>query len=165
MGLWDRVQDQDIKTARGTRGGVYFKPGNYTAQIVRCKEIETRGKDVAFIAEFEIVESDNPECPVGYRPSFYVADDPEYPTMALGNIMDFLRAGLASLATAQGDPIDPEDVQVDKEIAESSTGEENLLAGAFVRVYAYNKPTRKGNDYTRFEWSVPKNVALLAAAQ
>lgn len=162
MGLWDNIKDKDINEATSTKGGVYLKPGNYTVRINRCRELETRAKKTAFIAELEVVESDNAECPVGYQPSFFCQEDPRYPQMALGNIADLLRAALASMAA---DGTKPESIELSKELAMSVTGEENLLAGTFVRVYVYNKKTKeKGNDFTHHSWSIPENLAELTAA-
>lgn len=168
MGLWSNIKDQDVNNASGTKGGVYLKASlegsNYTVLVHRCSEKETRKKVNAFIAELEVVATDNENCPVGYRPSFFVQDNPLYPDMALGNIADFLRAGLASMAQSQGGEEEPDDIELTKAIGEACTGEENLLAGTYLQVYVYNKKTKeKKEDFTHHVWSVPANVAELVA--
>lgn len=162
MGLWDKVKDEDINNARSTKGGAYFKPGNYVVRVLRCKELETRAKDEVFIAECEILDTDNDECPVGYRPALYIEKNPAYPTLWLGNVADFIRAGMASLAVAQGEEPPPaEKIELTKAVGEAVTGEENLLAGVILMVYAFNKETKeKKKPFTRFEWTVPDKAAI-----
>lgn len=160
MGLWDNVSNKDMNDARSTKGGVYFKPGNYVVRVLRCKELVTRAKDEAFIAECEVLDSDNPECPVGQRPALYIEKNDAYPTLWLGNVMDFVRAGMSSMAVQAGDEA-PEKIELTKEIAEAVTGEENLLAGVILLVHAYNTVTKgKGANFTRFEWTVPDKAAI-----
>lgn len=162
MGLWDGISNKDMNEARSTKGGVYFKPGNYVVRVHRCKELVTRAKDEAFIAECEVLDSDNPECAVGQRPALYIEKNSAYPTLWLGNVMDFVRAAMASMAVQNGDEAPPpESIELTKEVAEAVTGEDNLLAGSILMVHAYNTKTKgKGADFTRFEWTVPDKEAL-----
>jgi hypothetical protein len=165
MGYWDK---KDIGKAKGTEGGLYFKPGKYLAQIQRCKMIETQKKHEAFVAEFKIIETDveDPNLQAGAEPSYFVDMDGEYPDLSLGNVADIMRAGLASLAEQHGEehPV-PDQIELSDEIANAITEEDNLLAGVYLDVYAFNKPTRAGNDFTRFKWRIPENLKEILAAQ
>lgn len=166
MGFWNKVTDEEVNNASTSGGGLYLLPGNYIVQILRCKEFTTRAKDEAFIAELLVIESDNEKMPAGSKPSFFVKQLPEYPDLALGNVADFIRAGLQSLATQHGEDCpDIDDIELTVETGESVTGSDNLLAGVYLAAYAFNKKTKKDNDFTRIEWSVPDNLdEILAAA-
>lgn len=154
--------------AKGSEGGVYFLPGNYLAEIQRCKLAATRKKRDFFVAEFKIVKSDNPERKPGALVSFMVMldkDDDEAYRMQLGNVADFMRVGLSAFAK-QTENVDmkPEDVPLDDETAEVKVcGQENMLAGTLLDVHAFNKPTKAGTDFTHHKWSVPVAAAPTAA--
>lgn len=166
MGFWDRLEENDFNQARGTQGGLYFKPGNYLVQIQRCKMITTQQNHEAFVAEFKVIETDveDPNLKPGAEPSYFVDMDGKYPELALGNVADITRAGLASLACMHGEEHPPiEQIELTKEVGKAVTGKDNLLAGVYLSVYAFNKPTREGNDFTRFKWRIPENIAELAA--
>jgi hypothetical protein len=156
----------DIGTAKGTEGGVYFKPGIYRAQIQRCKQTETRKGKPFFVAEFKILQSNNPERPVGSSVSFMVMfdlSDKEMFRLQQGNVADFMRPGLAAYAKQKkGVTLKPEEVQLDEPTADTISGVENLLAGVIVDVEAFNKPTKAGTDFTHHRWSVPGDIQATA---
>jgi hypothetical protein len=164
MGLWDKVDSQELNGAESTQGGLYFKPGNFLVQVQRCKEFKDQQKHDIFIAEFKILDSDsdNPNLQVGAEPTFYVDMDGKWPKLALGNVADFMRAGLSSLAAQHEEDV-PATIELTKEIGESVTGAENLLTGVLLQVNCYNKPTKAGGDFTMHKWRVPEKVAELAA--
>ena len=153
--LWDKIQE-----ARGTKGGLYFKPGNYLAKVQRCMMIKTRQGHEAFVAEFEVIETDVEDVNLrpGAKPSYFIDMDSEFPELSLGNVADFMRAGLDSLAKQH----DEEVPVLTPVVAKAITEEDNLLAGVFIDVYAFNKPTRKGKDFTRINWSTPQDVQKVA---
>jgi hypothetical protein len=165
MGFWDKVSDEEINNAEGSKGGEYLLPGNYVVQIQRCKEFTTREKDEAFIAELLVIESDNEKMPPGKKPALFIKELPKYPELYLGNVADFIRAGLASMAEQHGEECpETEEIQLTKELGLSVTGTDNLLAGVYLTAYAFNKPTREGKDFTRINWSTPPNLAEILAA-
>ncbi len=163
-GFWDQQDAKKVKEAKSTKGGVYLLPGNYIIHVQRCKMIEVnptkKVKDDAFIAEFKIIESDNPKLSAGVEASYYVdMTDTEYPDLSLGNVCDFIRAGYSSLLIQNGEESPPiEDIEVSVQDCKEVTGTENTIAGVFLRVVAYNKPTKAGKDFTRVNWSVPENL-------
>ena len=148
-----------IKDARGSRS-LYFQPGRYRVKIERCKYGKTRKGVDMFVAETVVIESDSDTLVPGTTPSFLVTFDKD---PALGNVADFMRVGLAALAAGEGQMLVPDTIELDESIAEEIAGEENILAGIELGLYAYNKPTKAGNPFTRLEWNVPKDV--LASAQ
>lgn len=150
----------NIKNARGSRS-LYFQPGKYRVRIERCKYGKTRKGVDMFVAETEVLESDSETLVVGTKPSFLVTLDKD---PALGNIADFMRVGLATLSAMHGEIVVPDSVELEEEVAEEIVGEDNILAGVELNVYAYNKPTKAGHDFTRVEFNVPKDVIESAAA-
>lgn len=168
MGFWDQLKDKDINEAKSTEGGLYFSPGNYIAQIQRCKMIVTRDKKNAFIAEFKIISTDvdDPNLKPGSEPAYYVDMDGKYPELSLGNVADFVRAGLASLAVQHGEEHPPiAQIELTKKVANSVTGADNILAGVYLDINAYHKT---GKTFTHFKWRVPtaeKLAELVAAAE
>lgn len=143
--FWDNIEDNS-----GTEGGEYFTPGNYFVKVIRCKEINTENGTHAFVAECEVLESDNDETKVGSHPSLFVNMNHKWPKLAKGNIADFMRAGLASAAEAMGE----EAPELNKQMAMLIKGEENILAGTFLAVRGWNKKTKeKKEDFTMLEWT------------
>ncbi len=161
MGVFSKIKD-----ARGSRGGLYIKPGNYVVKVMRCRMVDSFKGHTNFIAELQVVESDVEDLDVGSEPSFVINMEGEYKDLALGNVADFMRAGLGSLADRHGEsrPADLDEVDVDEEVADTVTGEDNLLAGVFLTAKAWNHETRKGKDFTRIKWGVPDNLKELVQA-
>ncbi len=157
-----------VGKASGSRGGEYILPGDYVFRVDRCKEQggQKNKKDVFFIGEMTVMQgtlADGTEVPAGTKRSFVVKLEPvEYPDLALGNVADYMRAGLAALATAQEQECpELEDLEgwediLDEEMAESIVGEDNTISGAFVHCHAFNKKTRKDTDFTRTVWTIPE---------
>lgn len=157
MSFWKNIESQGTKIndEKGTEGGLYFAPGNYVAEIQRCKMIKTLKKDDAFVAEFKVIESDVVKIGPGSEPSFFVNMDGKHPKLALGNVADFMRAGLAALAAAAGEECPPiDEIELDTPTCEAITGADNILAGVKLAIYAFNKPTQAGKDFTRIKWRV-----------
>jgi dihydroxyacetone kinase len=128
-----------INEAQASKGGLYFKPGIYTVDILSCTQIRTRKKEDAFLVETEVVESDSAEIKKGMRPAWMVMirDD----TSALGNIKQFIATALEST----------ED-EVTEEVAEFVTSAKQPLKGTRMKVIAANVPTRAGGTFTKIEW-------------
>lgn len=167
MSFWDQFEDEEIDSVKGTEGGLYLKPGNFLLQVQRCKMIETRDGNDAFVAELKVIETDieDKDLQPGAEPSLYVNLSGKFPKLALGNVNDFVRAGLGSLAQQHGEDHPPlEEITLNKDIMKKITGAKNLLAGVYLDCNAFNKPTREGRDFTRMKWKVPDNVAEIAQA-
>ena len=161
MGMFD-----DINNHRGTQGGVYFHPDHhYMVEIERCKLGKTRRNVDMFVAECKVIETDSDERKPGSVVSFLVTLDKD---PALDNIADFARNGLWVLGRDSGmDDLPSKSDEIvlnDAIITNDICGEDNVLAGLRVGVFAYNKPTKAGNPFTRHRWMAPEeaqqNIAL-----
>lgn len=165
-----------IKNAKSFKNGRYFEPGNYRVKIERCKYGKTRppkNRDF-FAAECEILESDCPTRKVGEKATYMIMLDLDG---GLGNTADFMRVGLAALACGNGEMTSPDDIDGDelegidengKEtgngLADQIVGEDNILAGVELDLYAWHKKTQAGGDFTVHEFTVPEDVLEKAAA-
>lgn len=154
--FWDNIDDHS-----GTDGGEYFTEGEFFVKIIRCKEIDTAGDGFkgahAFVAECEVLESDSEKTKVGSHPALFVDMESDWPKLAKGNIADFMRAGLASVAEAMGEEAEKDEngrVIISKELAMMIKGEDNILAGAFLTVRCWIKITKKKKvPFTMHEWN------------
>lgn len=130
MGMFDKIKEASV-----TEGGQYVLPGMYRAQINYCKQKTTR-KGIGMVAvELRVLESTNPDRPVGSDMSWVVTMDKD---AAMGNVKQFIAAVMG---------IDPKEVDVPG--AEMIFSEANPLKGKFIRISAFNKPTKEGKDFTR----------------
>ena len=72
--------------------GNYFNPGRYKLRLLRCLSKQTQKSGVAFIAEFEVLESDNPAHPIGSKGTFFVKMTQQQ--QAFSNIKEMMAAVL-----------------------------------------------------------------------
>ena len=70
--------------------GNYFNPGRYKLRLLRCLSKQTQKSGVAFIAEFEVLESDNPAHPIGSKGTFFVKMIQQQ--QAFSNILEMVAA-------------------------------------------------------------------------
>lgn len=70
--------------------GNYFNPGRYKLRLLRCLSKQTQKSGVAFIAEFEVLESDNPAHPIGSKGTFFVKM--ANPQQGFSNILEMMVA-------------------------------------------------------------------------
>jgi hypothetical protein len=132
MGLFGK-----IKEAKSNGGGIYFLPGTYALQCLANKTGTTREGRAFFVAEFSILESSNPDRPVGTSVSLMVMLDKNIET-ALGNIKGYV-AALFGI---------PEQT-VDEAGVEALIAADNPGANFKVRAVASNVKTRAGKDFTK----------------
>lgn len=149
MGLF-----QGMESAQVGQGGIYFTPGKYLVEVVKCFCLRSRKREDLFIVEFLIHESDSPDRGVGTKASWVVNFKQD---AALGNIKGFL-------AACNG--IDPDNTEmvtaeITEEVSEYAVDEEeNPLAGTKVRLVAVNKKLKDGvSDFTLHLWSPLEAVA------
>ena len=128
-----------IKEAKYSEGGVYVKQGVYKLCVTACKQIVTRKKQDAFVAEFLILESSNPERPVGSAMSWMVIAQPDTPW--LGNIKQFLMTVLET-----------EEEKIDESVCEFVVSAENPLKDREVRLSAIDIKTKKNADFTKCKY-------------
>jgi len=140
----------NIKNARGTRGGIYFKPGLYDVTISRVRTGKTRAGDDFFVVEANVDTSTCEEIPAGASCSWMGLLKHD---STLGNIADFCRAGLFEYAKQNGK--DPgvksfDDIELDEATVENAiAGDDNILAGIKMKVEAYSIQTKAGKDFTK----------------
>lgn len=160
MGMFSEM---NLNNYRSSKGGNYFKPGRFLGRLLVAKGIESRDGNTAFVAEFEILESNNPENhPVGDRPSYYVAiSKAKFPETAKGNIADCMRAMIACRELCEGgDAPTIDEVDISNELAEAITDEEDQpMAGTIMGIQATEITTRAGNPFTKVQFFVPDNAA------
>jgi hypothetical protein len=140
MGLFDGIGDAQVG-----QGGVYFLPGSYLVEVVRCFTLKSRKREDLFIAECYIHESDNPDRKPGSKASWVVNFKQD---AALGNIKGFIAACLG-VSPSNTKAVDE---TVDIEACELAVDGENPLAGTMLRLWAVNKITKSGNDFTLHNW-------------
>lgn len=157
----------NLNNFRSSKGGNYIKPGRYVARLLSAKGIERRGGETAFVAEFEVLETDSAENhPVGDRPSYFIKlSDAAFPETAKGNIADCMRAMIACRERCEGGDIgdDIDDVEISDDMAELITSDEQPMAGTVMGILATNIVTRKGHDFTKVSFFVPENAEELFA--
>jgi hypothetical protein len=143
MGLFGKIGE-----AKFSEGGIYILPGVYLLEIQELKAIKTRTQKDAYVAEFKVLESTNPERLPGSTCSWMVTMDKE---PAMGNIKQFLSAVLKVEMDA-----------IDESVAEYSVNEvddpktnrvANPCKGKIVRCSAVNIKTKgKGADFTKCKY-------------
>jgi hypothetical protein len=79
-----------IGTAPIFERGNYFNPGRYKLHLLRCLSKQTQRSGVAFIAEFAVLESDNPAHPIGSKGTFFVKM--ANPQQGFSNILEMVTA-------------------------------------------------------------------------
>lgn len=105
-GWYDRIQQ-----AKVGGGGAKFLPGNYILVVEDVKEHKGGNNpafpDVFFIVETKVLQSDNPQLPVGMAASQVIKLNGPFPETALGDVKAFCAAVMG---------LDPRDPRADQEI-------------------------------------------------
>jgi hypothetical protein len=116
--------------------------GNYDVEVIRCVGAKARAGWSYFVAELEILASDNPNLPTGAKASFYVSfkDNIE---VKKRNVLEFVMGfGLS------------EDDAKKALVGESITGPAQILAGEKTHIRAYEASSRKtGKKYLALQYS------------
>jgi hypothetical protein len=149
MGMFGKITE-----VRVNNGGIYFQPGAYLLEVLAIKVGKTReGDRPFFVAEFKILESDNPERRPNTTMSWMVMLD-KFQETGLSNIKGFACALL-----------DIEEDQVDEAGIEQMVSEANPCKGLQVRATASNIKTRgKGTDFTKVIFKPVNEPAAATAA-
>lgn len=123
----------------------YITPGLYLLRCKLNKQGTSRKKIPFFVAEFEVLESNNPDHPAGSSVNWMIQFpplDPDKCRMALGNVKSYASA-LMDTPTSE----------VTEEGLEDLTSAANPAEGFKIRAEAFNKPTRNGSPFTHVIWS------------
>lgn len=147
MGLFDGLQNAQV-----FERGQYLTPGEYTLEIQKTIAKRSQNSGDVFIVEFTILESNNPEKPVGSRASWVQSF--KNVTIALSSIKEFLLAalGVDTSDKAKLREVEPriEDIM---NTCVASPGD-NPLTGERIKVSVVNVTTKKGGPFSRHDWRV-----------
>lgn len=136
MGVFGKIKD-----AKPSQGGVYILPGVYKVQVQACKAGQARDGRDFFVAELLVLESDNPDRPVGCSMSWMQMVDKRYEETALGNIKTFISV----LTQTPSHEVDEAGVELIVSAA-------NPCAGMMIKASAVNITTKKGDPFTKVTW-------------
>ena len=162
MGVFDKA---DFGGTKAGGGGQYIEPGNYLVRVNRCQMVESEHKRTTFfVAELEVLASDNDDIREGAILSHTVDMFKFQLDFAVAEVKAFALPAFQSLAIEGGEDV-PKDEDIGNEEIKAAVGEEQILAEAVLRLYAYNKPTKEGKPFTRKKWSVPSNQELAAVRE
>lgn len=142
-----------LNVAPTFEGGTYLGPGVFDVQVDRCLLKQTQKSGIGFIAELTVLESSNPDHPVGVQRGWFqkMNTAPSLPA-----VKAFL---LAVLGIDTDDAAKVADVSGKLEtLMPRIAGAENILAGWRVHVQCTMIKTGKGGDFTRHDWE-PYNYA------
>lgn len=144
MSLW-----AGLSTAQVFENGVYFGPGIFDVEIVRCLSKDTQKSGLAFIVETEVLTSTNPEHPAGAKRTWF--QSMKNKNVGFGAVAGFLLHAFALENNAARKTdffpfLEPFMLRV--------TGPENVLSGCYLHLQcSMIKTKEKGNDFTRHDWS------------
>lgn len=148
---WSRIKDAQVFGR-----GQYLKPGNYKLRVLKMFTIRTRKKGDAFIVDFEVIESDNPEIKVGSTRNWYQGLGDE--DIAFPAIKEFMLR-LFGFEEDEGDEEFEDSLDELLETCaddkwKNEEDEDHPLHGKTIAVECYMKETQKGNPFTVHNWSV-----------
>lgn len=137
--------------------GRYLKDGNYKLTILKMYTIETRNKGSAFIVDFNVNESDNPDIQEGQKRNWYQALKDK--DIAFSAIKEFMLAAFSIDQSNEDELKEFEDGldEMMEEFADEKWKElpdkEHPLHGRPIGVSCFTKQTKeKGEDFTVHTW-------------
>lgn len=129
-----------IGKAKVYDSGQYVLPGKYLAQVSAIKEVNSIGGDDFMVIELDIFESNNDE----RKPGDSMSQMYNFRHLSTaGNVRGMLMAMFQT----------EEKEDIDGEVAKEVLHEEQPLRGLVMKLDAFNKPTRAGNDFTVVKWT------------
>jgi hypothetical protein len=155
MGLFGGIKD-----AKYSEGGIYVLPGVYLFEIQALKAIRTRTQKDAFVAEFKVLESTNPERLPNSLCSWMVTFDKE---PAMGNVKQFL----ASVLGVKDDQIDESVAEYAVNLVDDAATNRvaNPCKGRKVRCSAVNITTKSNRPFTKCKFFTEADAAGAAKDQ
>lgn len=146
MGLFSGIDKAEI-----SEKGKYIAPGFVGKLRVR----RTLAKDsiksgLAFIVEFDVLETNLDEHPVGSSATWYQKMTDK--TVAFPSIKAFVAAA-SGVHMGDRDAMQEISQEMEDILDEATTNEtDNALVGQEVRVETFSTKTKKGFDFTRHNW-------------
>lgn len=135
--------------------GNYFSPGRYKLRLLKCLSKQTQKSGMAFIAEFAVLESDNPAHAIGSKGTFFVKMAQQQ--QAFSNILEMIVA-LLGFDITNKEHVAQIDQQLRPQLAGLMTALETqgtvVLGGReTVSVECRIKLTQRNTEFTLHTWS------------
>lgn len=135
--------------------GNYFNLGHYKLRLLRCLSKQTQKSGMAFIAEFQVLESDNPAHPIGSKGTYFVKMDNQQ--QAFSNVLEMM-AALLGFDITNREHITQIDQQLRPQLAGLMTALETqgtaVLGGReTISVECRPTVTKAGRDFTLHVWA------------
>jgi hypothetical protein len=135
--------------------GNFFNPGRYKLQLLKVISKQTQRSGLAFIAELEVLESDNPAHQIGSKGTYFVKMANQQ--QAFSNVLE-LMAALLGLDISNPAHVQQIDQQLRPQLAGLMTALETqgvgvLSGNVFVSVECRKQRTQRGNEFTRHAWA------------
>lgn len=150
-----------ISEKKVAKTGSYFKPGTYRVTILAVKEVKGQKNRNFFVIETKVLQSNNPEVPVGAERSQVIPFDN---VMALVNIKQFIAAVSGVDATlddvnerveAYWANLHPKgEVLPFEEIVSQMVVGANALADVEMGLECVEIATTEGQPFTKHTWEV-----------
>lgn len=146
-----------IGKTQGTRQrGSFLTPGTYIVEVTACRHVCSQ-KDGSeyFTAELDVVESNNPNHPVGSPATWMCKLNGKFPQSALADVKSFVVAAVGCV-----------DSEVDEGMIEDHVlgGDGSGMAGERLRVVVEQRKTRSGTDFSKHYFSKAPNAGTVAPA-
>ncbi len=138
--------------------GNYFNAGRYKLHLIRCLSKETNKSGTAFIAEFEVMESDNPAHQIGSKGTFFVKMASQQDRqIGFSNILEMM-AALLGFDIKNAAHVSQIDQQVKPQLpammyALETQGTGVLQGREYVSVECRVTLTRNQREFTLHSWS------------
>lgn len=139
MGMFD-----GIESVSSTQGGAWLQPGQHLFKILALKQPPNLRAGNCFIAELEVVETNNEDYSQGQSVS-WIRNVTKHKEMALADIKAFL----AAVAGCQEE-------EIDSKGADAAVSDAQPFAGHLVKCEAFNRATKDGGTFTRTLWAHPE---------
>ncbi len=142
---------KEVEEASGSKGGDYFKPGNFIVELDKIKVDKTWDGTHYFVADLVVVKSSIPDViKVGDRKAFYTQKHPKYPSMFMADVKHFLQATQACYLLQNNMEKDvPKDIHckntgitINKDVIGWAVGEDQPMRGTEMRLYVFEKPKK-----------------------
>lgn len=141
-----------LKDAKISETGSYLTDGTYKLRVERIVYKQTRSKGYAYIAEFNVLESSNPEHPVGSKRTWFQSmNDKE---IAFPAIQKFAAAALGVNPFRDKELFEKEILPNIEELVENSISDAgDIFKGKDVNCEVEQVKTKKGGDFSRYDFS------------
>jgi hypothetical protein len=134
-----------------TESGSYLNPNfKYKLEILKCQVVTPRQGPSAFVVDFKVLESNDPDIKVGETRNWYQKQNDSF----LGAVLEFM---LAALGFNMNDPAHKAHAEKEvqprcPEFAEAACGTDQILKGKLISVDTRSKGTKAGGDFTKHTW-------------